>query len=90
MGKPGCRQLSQGDQPGRSNEYRIPPGYISSDPTDPWGHKYLVNVAALGTVAQPVWVISAGPNGILETAISNTGTAAPEVVAGDDIGFRIQ
>ena len=65
-------------------------GLISSDPADPWGHKYLINVAALGTIGQPVWVISAGANGVMETLIANTGTNAPEVVAGDDIGFRIQ
>jgi prepilin-type N-terminal cleavage/methylation domain-containing protein len=65
-------------------------GYVSSDPADPWGNRYIINVAALGQIGQPVWVISAGANGVLETVVSNTGTAAPEVTAGDDIGFRIQ
>ncbi|MBW7998196.1 MAG: prepilin-type N-terminal cleavage/methylation domain-containing protein [Candidatus Glassbacteria bacterium] len=65
-------------------------GYISSDPPDPWGNRYMINVAPLGMVGQPVWVISAGPNGVLETLITNVGTATLDTVNGDDIGFRVQ
>lgn len=65
-------------------------GLISSDPSDPWGNRYLVNVGALGQIGQPVWVISAGPNGVVETVIDVTGTGAASATAGDDIGFRIQ
>ncbi len=65
-------------------------GVISSDPFDPWGNAYMVNVAPLGKAGQPVWVISAGPNGLLETTVSDTGYFAAEILTGDDIGFRIQ
>jgi len=65
-------------------------GVISSDPLDPWGNAYMINVAPLGKAGQPVWVISAGPNGLLETAVTDTGYFAQEILAGDDIGFRIQ
>jgi prepilin-type N-terminal cleavage/methylation domain-containing protein len=65
-------------------------GYVSSDPTDPWGNAYLINVAALGAVGQVVWVISAGPNGVLETVVDVSGTGAAETTANDDIGFRVQ
>ena len=65
-------------------------GVISADPLDPWGRSYMVNVAPLGAPGQPVWVISAGPNGLLQTAVSDSGWFAAENLEGDDIGFRIQ
>lgn len=65
-------------------------GVISSDPLDPWGNSYMVNVAPLGEPGQPVWVISAGPNGLLQTAVSDSGWFAANNLEGDDIGFRIQ
>ena len=74
--------------------------YFSSDiEADPWGHRYSVNVAlidlspgaatASGQAKMAVWVISAGPNGIIETpfAASILSSAQP---GGDDIGTRIQ
>jgi len=55
--------------------------YIGSAlPADPWGKPYLVNVAAAG----PIWVMCAGPNGKVQTAV------ADNVVKGDDIGFRVR
>lgn len=48
---------------------------------DPWRNAYLVNIGASG----PVWVISAGPNGILETPFDDA--SAP---AGDDVGARVR
>ncbi|RJP22177.1 MAG: prepilin-type N-terminal cleavage/methylation domain-containing protein [Deltaproteobacteria bacterium] len=55
--------------------------YISvALPLDPWGRPYLLNVATTG----PLWVISAGPDQRINTRnIDN-------VVAGDDIGFRVR
>ena len=47
---------------------------------DPWRQAYLVNVGTSG----PVWVVSAGANGIVETVFGATGPA------GDDIGFRVR
>ena len=54
----------------------------SALPADPWGRPYMVNVAATNLL--PVWVLSAGPNGKVQTRIIDN------VVLGDDIGFRVQ
>ena len=62
--------------------------------SDPWGHKYLCNIGFItkrdnqGVLADAVYVISAGPNGIVETpAEQSLKTAA---IAGDDIAYRIR
>ncbi len=47
---------------------------------DPWGNCYV-----LSTRSDEVWVLSAGPNGIVETAWPATGRI---VIGGDDIGAR--
>jgi len=39
---------------------------------DPWGNAYLVNVAALSS-AGAVWVLSAGPDGIVQTPFVSQG-----------------
>lgn len=59
--------------------------YLQSLGPDPWGHSYLLAVGALRagglSGARPLaWILSAGPNGLLETA--------PDAVllGGDDIG----
>ena len=65
-------------------------GLLNADPQDPWRHKYVCNVAGLGWSGQAIWVISAGPNGIIETNIALNGTGAAQSLTGDDIGFRIQ
>lgn len=73
--------------------------YMSSAiDADPWNNRYAVNVALLdstngtmtmaGTPKNAVWVLSAGPNGTLETAWAQAATTA--AVGGDDIGFRLQ
>lgn len=48
---------------------------------DPWGHRYAVNVKFLKGGSSDTFVISAGPNGILETPFQGDGTTA----RGDDI-----
>lgn len=55
-------------------------------PTDGWGQCFLMNVEALrdSTAAAPVWVISAGPNGTVET---HPAARQPD---GDDIGVRLR
>jgi prepilin-type N-terminal cleavage/methylation domain-containing protein len=73
--------------------------YLSSPiGADSWNHRYAVNVSLLdsttggltmaGTPKQAVWVLSAGPNGSLETPYAQPATVA--VPGGDDIGFRLQ
>lgn len=73
--------------------------YLSSDlRSDPWGNRYLVNIGLIDTSSgvmtlsgrpkAAVWVLSAGPNGTIETPFSQPVTTA--VWGGDDIAFRIQ
>jgi hypothetical protein len=65
---------------------RVLPGLAdpNTDPAaqpDPWGNTYLVNVAALPS-AGTVWVLSAGPDGIVQTPFfSQSGPVADDRVA---------
>jgi hypothetical protein len=67
--------------------------------SDPWGHRYIVNIGLIdpspgshtstGEPKSAVWVLSAGPNGIIDTPFNQPLT--PTVTTGgDDIGYRIQ
>ncbi|MFO0981235.1 MAG: prepilin-type N-terminal cleavage/methylation domain-containing protein [Planctomycetota bacterium] len=58
--------------------------YMQEIAADPWGNAYVVNVNGYYSGTENVWVLSAGPNGDLETAV---GAAKP---AGDDIGVLIE
>lgn len=63
------------------------PGLLGESlPADGWGRCYLVNIEALRPGAEdlPVWVISAGPNGFIDTHPAATQ------VQGDDLGVRLQ
>ncbi len=63
--------------------YRGP--YLSSIDEDPFGNAFQVNVSTLvGGNNSPTWVISAGPDGVFDTATSATR------ISGDDIGIRIK
>jgi prepilin-type N-terminal cleavage/methylation domain-containing protein len=73
--------------------------YLSSGiGSDAWNNRYMVNIglidtsqgtqAAGGGTKSAVWVISAGPNGQIETAYTQAITTA--VAGGDDIPIRIQ
>ena len=73
--------------------------YLSSTiGPDAWNNRYAVNVGlidptagtqtAAGAAKSAVWVISAGPNGQIETAYSQPVTTA--LVSGDDIAVRVQ
>lgn len=73
--------------------------YLSSGiGADAWNNRYAVNVGLIdttqgtqtsaGATKSAVWVISAGPNGQIETAYTQPITAA--VQGGDDIGVHIQ
>jgi prepilin-type N-terminal cleavage/methylation domain-containing protein len=68
---------------------------MSSDPADPWGNRYMCNIGAAGAIGQPVWIISAGPNGLLETKVVDNTIASGSygfypTAQGDDIGYRLQ
>jgi hypothetical protein len=59
--------------------------YVSSVESDPWGNEYLLNAANLAkSSSSHAYVISAGPNGKLETTrdVATTATLTP---MGDDI-----
>ncbi|MBI5848185.1 MAG: prepilin-type N-terminal cleavage/methylation domain-containing protein [Nitrospirae bacterium] len=58
--------------------------YMAVVTADPWGNIYLTNANSFAATGQPVWIISAGPNGLLETP-ANSATSQ-----GDDIGVRIK
>lgn len=62
-------------------------------PSDPWGNSYVSNSFDLATKGAPVWIISAGPNGVFDTdSNSQTLNNNPKVAGttGDDIGVRWQ
>ena len=68
-----------------------PHDFVAPGP-DPWGNQYLVNrgVTQTGQTAEPfaVWVLSAGPNGLIETPYAAPAVSA--ALGGDDIGARIE
>ena len=65
---------------------------------DPWNNRYMVNVGlidttqgtqtAAGVTKSSVWVLTAGPNGTVDTLYSQSITVA--ILGGDDIGLRLQ
>ncbi len=56
--------------------------YVGMRPTpDPWGNRYTVLVGS--AVA---WVLSAGPNGVVETSSLPSAGHASLIVSGDDVG----
>jgi general secretion pathway protein G len=58
--------------------------YMTSISPDPWGNFYLVNTPAMLATSGPIWIISAGPNGNLET------NADSATLVGDDVGIRLR
>lgn len=53
---------------------------------DPWGNCYVANLVAITAgESAVVWVLSAGPNGIIDTPF----VAASGTPAGDDVGMRV-
>lgn len=76
------------DYPGEGDKRWNGP-YSSHLPVDPWGRPYVVNSLYFTLASDPpipVWVVSSGPNGILETNI-DTHITSP---GGDDVGVRIR
>lgn len=54
---------------------------------DPWGNTYLTNADGFSIINREVWIISAGPNGLMDTPVPNLAGAQ---LVGDDIGLRIK
>lgn len=57
--------------------------YLASADADPWGNRYMVGSKNFDG-AGPVWIFSAGPDGIIQTGIDD------DVLSGDDIGIRLK
>ena len=66
--------------------------YLEKLTEDPWGNRYLVNIKNGNPSDKPakvVWVLSAGPNGIIETNPNALADSGP-TVGGDDVAVRIK
>jgi prepilin-type N-terminal cleavage/methylation domain-containing protein len=67
--------------------------YMQAIPADPWGNRYMVNIGNIAPAnANAVWVISSGPDGIMQTAINTAIPAAGTVFnpLGDDVAYRLK
>jgi general secretion pathway protein G len=60
--------------------------YIASVSADPWGYAYVSNAKDYSGIG-PIWIMSAGPNGVLETASNAT---VIDTANSDDIGLRLR
>ena len=58
--------------------------YIARVTADPWGNSYIINADGFLIANQPVWILSAGPNGQVETPTFS------QTLLGDDIGLRLK
>jgi general secretion pathway protein G len=58
--------------------------YMAMVTADPWGNSYVTNANSFAVAGQPVWIISAGPNKLIETPANSTS------LIGDDIGIRMK
>lgn len=86
--------INDPDEDGNPNEateyrstgnFRWKGPYVQGLNEDPWGNAYAINASTLvGGNTSPTWVISAGPDGVFQTATTAT------TLSGDDIGIRIK
>ena len=58
--------------------------YLPGVEADPWGNQYVLGASNFNVANGPVYVLSAGPNGTLDTPMSSIA------LGGDDIGLRIK
>jgi prepilin-type N-terminal cleavage/methylation domain-containing protein len=61
--------------------------YQGTFPADPWGNRYAANLGAATNSTYSVVVLSAGPDGIVQTAFNLANTAS---ATGDDIIYRLK
>jgi len=79
---------STSQRPAKPFQWRGP--YLDKVNEDPWDNKYLVNITnAKSSSTLAAFVISAGPNGDIETNF-NLPEASSVTVVGDDLIFRIK
>jgi prepilin-type N-terminal cleavage/methylation domain-containing protein len=79
--------------PGSEFVWRGP--YQTSFPADPWGNRYAINIGNMTSVAassNAVWVLSAGPDGRIQTPFNPATPAVGTTLAtsGDDIVYRLK
>ncbi|ANM31215.1 hypothetical protein ABI59_19000 [Acidobacteria bacterium Mor1] len=68
-----------------SHAWRGP--YLAGDLTDPWGNAYVISVAGLrGEAGSNGWILSAGPDGRLDTDDGDASIPADS----DDLGVRLR
>jgi prepilin-type N-terminal cleavage/methylation domain-containing protein len=85
---------SSATAPGAELQWRG--SYQDSFPPDPWGNRYAVNIGnwvnTTATTSNAVWALSAGPDGIIQTAFNPNLPATGQTLttAGDDIAYRIR
>jgi general secretion pathway protein G len=60
--------------------------YMATVNADPWGKQYVMNGEAFLFPSMPVWIISAGPNGVIDTDAQSQSIA----IGVDDIGMRLR
>jgi general secretion pathway protein G len=70
------------DTNGCYNNWKGP--YIARVTADPWGNAYITNTSDFSIAGNPVWILSVGPNGQIETP------SFSQTLIGDDIGLRIK
>jgi prepilin-type N-terminal cleavage/methylation domain-containing protein len=80
--------------PGSDFVWRGP--YQANFPADPWGRRYAVNIGNMRststTLSNVVWVLSAGPDGIIQTPFNPVLPAVGTTLSasGDDIVYRMR
>ena len=86
----GAAMLVGPGSPPRSNDPRWTTGpsapFGVTLTADPWGNAYVLNAAAAPTGAA-VWLLSAGPDGIIDTPFVQP--AANATTLGDDLAHRL-
>lgn len=77
------------EQPCYQNKFKL--NYIVEVPPDPWGYSYVINAVNFEG-DNPVWAISAGPNGCYDTTVNSPVLNNAPCTSGapDDIGIRIK
>jgi general secretion pathway protein G len=63
--------------------------YISNIESDPWGYQYLLNAANLNSGMYHAFLVSVGPNGVLDTSKDQLATS-PLSIGLDDIVSVLQ
>jgi len=64
--------------------------YLGSADADPWGNAYVINADQFTTTG-PLWIVSAGPDGVVQTdALADLCSDKNNPIPADDICLRIK